>query len=96
MAKVKTYAFDTASLIGSEEAVSVFLEEALATNDPAFVAHALGIAARACGMARVAKKAGLSRESLYRALSADGNPEFATVLRVVEALGLKLTVAPAE
>lgn len=96
MAKVKTYVFDAASLLDSEEAVSVFLEEALATNDPAFVAHALGIAARARGMARVAKKAGLSRESLYRALSADGNPEFATVLRVVEALGLKLTVAPAE
>lgn len=96
MAKVKTYAFDPATLLDSEEGVTVFLEGALATNDPAFIAHALGVAARARGMARVARKAGLSRESLYRALSSDGNPEFATVLRVVEALGLKLTVAPAE
>lgn len=96
MTKVKTYPFDAAALLDSEEGVTVFLEEALATNDPAFIAHALGIAARARGMARVAKKAGLSRESLYRALSSDGNPEFATILRVVGALGLKLTVAPAE
>jgi len=64
-------------------------------NDPAFVADALGVIARARGMTEVAREAGVSRESLYRALSADGNPEFATVLRVLQTLGLRLCVAPA-
>jgi probable addiction module antidote protein len=71
------------------------MTEALESEDPAFVADALGVVARARGMSEVAREAGVSRESLYRALSADGNPEFATVLRVVRALGLRLSVVPA-
>ncbi len=72
------------------------MSEALESNDPAFVADALGVIARARGMSEVAREAGLSRESLYRALSVDGNPEFATVLRVVRALGLQLSAVPLE
>ena len=65
----------------------------LEDGDPALVAAALGDIARAKGMSQVARDAGLGRESLYKALSADGNPEFATVLKVIHALGLKLKVA---
>jgi probable addiction module antidote protein len=61
-----------------------------AGDDPAFIAKALGTIARARGMTQVARDAGLSRESLYRALSGEGNPEFGTILKVVKALGLKL------
>ncbi len=68
--------------------LDAWLEEA--PDDPAGIARALGAIARAKGMTQVAKDAGLSRESLYRALSADGNPSFATVLKVTKALGVQL------
>jgi probable addiction module antidote protein len=63
-------------------------------SDPSFLAVALGTVARARGMSQIAKDAGLSRESLYKALGADGNPEFGTVLKVLQALGLKLSIQP--
>jgi probable addiction module antidote protein len=71
------------------------MTEALETGDPAFVADALGVVARARGMSEVAREAGVSRESLYRALSAEGNPEFGTVMKVAQALGLRFSVTPA-
>jgi probable addiction module antidote protein len=92
---VKTTAFDAADYLETEEDVAAYLTEALATGDTAVVALALGAIARARGMTRIARATGLSRESLYRALSADGNPEFATVLRIMEAMGLRLTAEPA-
>ena len=64
-----------------------------AGDDPAFIAKALGTIARARGMSQVARDAGLSRESLYRALSGEGNPEFGTILKVAKALGLKLHIS---
>jgi probable addiction module antidote protein len=70
-----------------------YLEAALEDGDPSLVAAVLGDIARAKGMTKIAKKAGLGRESLYKALSRDGNPELVTVLKVVRALGLKLKVA---
>jgi probable addiction module antidote protein len=88
----KTTPFDAATYLDSDDAVSAYLEEATASNDPAFIAHALGTIARARGMSRIATKTGLSRESLYKALSAGGNPEFATVISVMRALGLKFSV----
>ncbi len=91
--KTTTTRFDSAEYLDSARAIAAYLEDALETENPAFIAHALGTIARARGMSQVAKKAGLSRESLYKALSAGGNPEFGTVIRVVQALGLKLTVA---
>jgi probable addiction module antidote protein len=72
------------------------MSEALATEDPAFIADALGVVARARGMSEIARESGLSRESLYRALSPDGNPEFNTILRVVRSLGLRLSTTPIE
>ena len=93
--KPKTTVFDSAEYLDSDDAISAYVEEALATEDPAFIARALGTVARARGMGQIAKKAGLSRESLYKALSAEGNPEFGTVIRVMHALGLKFSVSPA-
>lgn len=89
----KTSAFDSAEYLDSPEAIEAYLEDALDSNDSKIVAHALGVIARAKGMSQIAQDAGLSRESLYKALSADGNPELATVLKVIKAFGLKLTIA---
>lgn len=71
------------------------MSDALETGDPAFIAAALGVVARAKGMTEMARQTGVTRESLYRALSTNGNPEFATVLRVIRALGLNLKATPA-
>ncbi len=95
MGKLNTKPFDPADYLDDRESVAAYMTEALESADPAFVADALGVVARARGMTEVAREAGVSRESLYRALSANGNPEFATVLRVVHALGLRLYAAPA-
>ncbi|MEJ0063646.1 MAG: addiction module antidote protein [Alphaproteobacteria bacterium] len=92
ISKSKTTPYDSAEYLDSDEAINAYMEEALETDDPAFIAQALGTIARARGMSKVAKQSGLSRESLYKALSADGNPEFGTVMRVMQALGLKLSV----
>jgi probable addiction module antidote protein len=94
MTKVSTAPFDPADYLDGDEAAAAYMSEALATNDPAFVADALGVVARARGMSEVALRAGVSRESLYRALSSTGNPELATVLRVIRALRLQLSAAP--
>ena len=95
MSVVKTKPFDPAEYLDNDEAIASYMTDALETGDPSFVADALGVVARARGMSEVAREAGVSRESLYRALSADGNPEFGTVMRVVRALGLQLSVTPA-
>ena len=88
--------FDAANYLQTPEDVAAYLEEAFADGDPAGIAAALGDAARAHGMAKIASATGLSRESLYRALSKDGNPELATVMKVITALGLRLkAVEPA-
>lgn len=88
----KTSRFDSADYLDSDEAVNAYIEEALETNDPAFIAQALGTIARARGMSEIAKQTGLSRESLYKALSAEGNPEFGTIINVIRALGLKFSI----
>ncbi len=88
---VKTTPFDAADYLDSSEAFAVCLEDAFETEDPLLIAHALGTVARAKGMTEVARKTGLSRESLYEALSAEGNPEFATILKVMSALNLKIS-----
>jgi probable addiction module antidote protein len=95
MTALKTKPFDPAEYLDTPEAMATYMTEALETGDPAFVADALGVIARARGMSEVAREAGVSRESLYRALSADGNPEFGTVMRVAQALGLRFSVTPA-
>jgi probable addiction module antidote protein len=91
---MKTTVFDEATYLTTDEDIAAYLTEALATGDTAVIAHALGVIARTRGMSRIASQTGLSRESLYRALSVDGNPEFTTVLRIMEAMGLRLTAEP--
>ena len=92
MAKTATMPYDVAEHLRTREEMAAYLEASIeeAEGDAAFVAKALGDIARVRGMAQVATEAGLSRESLYKALSGDRNPTFETVLRVVGALGLKL------
>lgn len=87
---LKTRPFDVARYLATDESLALYLTEALETREVPYIAHALGVVARAKGMSAVAKDAGLSRESLYRALSEDGNPELDTLLKVFHALGLKL------
>jgi probable addiction module antidote protein len=93
---LKTFPYDSAEFLEDDAAIVAYLEEAMkiATedSDPSFLAEALGTVARARGMSQIAKDTGLSRESLYKALGAEGNPEFGTVLKVLQSLGLKLSV----
>jgi probable addiction module antidote protein len=95
MGKTVTTPWDPADHLETEEDMAAYLEAALEEGDPALVAAALGDIARAKGMTHVAREAGLGRESLYKALSPSGNPELATILKVVSALGLQLHAAPA-
>jgi probable addiction module antidote protein len=98
MKKTKTTRYDVAEHLRTPEEMAAYLEACLeeGCNDAGFIAKALGDIARAKGMAQVARDAGLSRESLYKALSGDGSPAFETVLKVVGALGLKLHALPAK
>jgi len=88
--KTKTRAWEVTEHLETKEDMASYLEAALENGDPALVAAALGDIARAKGMADIARETGLGRESLYKALSPEGNPEFTTVLKVVKALGLRL------
>lgn len=90
MKKERTSLWDAAEHLETEEDMAAYLEAALEENDPTLIAAALGDIARAKGMSQIAKQTGLGRESLYKALSAEGNPEFATILKVIDALGLQL------
>jgi probable addiction module antidote protein len=90
----KTKSFDAAAYLDSREAVAAYLSEAFKTHDAAFITEALGTVARAEGIGAIAKEAGLSRENLYRALSADGHPEFSTVMKVLDSLDVQLYARP--
>jgi probable addiction module antidote protein len=94
MAKTKLLPWDPAEHLETEEDMAIYLEAALEESDPALVAAALGDIARARGMTQLARETGLGRESLYKALSPNGNPEFSTILKVVQALGLRLHASP--
>ena len=96
MSILKTQPFDPAAYLDDPESLAAYMSEALATEDPAFIADALGVVARARGMSEIARESGLSRESLYRALSPEGNPEFNTILRVIRSMGLRLSTTPIE
>ena len=90
MGRVRTRYWDAAEYLETEEDVVAYLEAALEEQDAALFAAALGDVARARGIARIARATGLGRESLYKALSPDGNPELATILKVLQSLGLRL------
>jgi probable addiction module antidote protein len=95
MAKTATTLWDPAEHLKTEQDMAAYLEAALEEQNPALITAALGDIARAKGMTQTARDAGLGRESLYKALSPTGNPEFATILKVIAALGLQLHAAPA-
>ena len=93
---LETLPYDTADHLETAEDIAYYLEAVFEDGDPALITHALGVIARSEGMTEIANATGLTRASLYKALSAEGNPEFTTVLKVIQALGLKLTVAAQE
>lgn len=92
MAAIKLRKWDSAEHLQTEEDMAMYLEACLqeAGDDAAFIAKALGTIARAKGMSQLARDTGLGRESLYKALSGEGNPSFATILKVTHALGIRL------
>jgi probable addiction module antidote protein len=91
----KTMPWDPVDYLENQEDMIAYLEAAFEEGDPALILAVLGDIARAKGMTQVAAEAGLGRESLYKALSPTGNPEFVTVLKALDALGLRLHVEPA-
>ena len=95
MATTQTRPWDPADHLESDEDIIAYLEAAFEDRDPALIAAALGDIAKARGMTKIAAEAGLGRESLYKALSPSGNPELATVLKVMRALGLRLRASAA-
>ena len=89
--KKKATKFDPAEALGSDAAIAAFMADAFTSEDAGYIAHALGIVARARGMSQIAKQTGLSREQLYRSFSENGNPTLKTTLAVMKALGIELS-----
>ena len=87
----KLTTFDPAEHLDSNQAIADFMAAAFETDDPAYIAHALGVVARARGMTEIAKQTGLSREQLYRSFSAEGNPTLRSTLAVMRALGIRMS-----
>ncbi|KQS99214.1 MULTISPECIES: addiction module antidote protein [unclassified Rhizobium] len=92
---IETLPFDAAEYIDTPEAQAELLSDAFESGDAAYIAAALGTVARAKGMTQVARDAGVTREALYKALSTEGDPKLSTLLGVIKALGVNLTVTPA-
>ncbi len=95
MAKTRTIPWESAAYLETPEDVVAYLDAVFEDGDAELIAHALGVVARSKGMTEIARRAGVGRQSLYKALSPEGRPEFATVLNVIRALGLKLTITAA-
>ncbi len=93
--KLKLTKWDPAASLKTREEAVAYLQAAFDDGDAAVIAAAIGDVARAAGMSKVANEASLGRESLYKSLSPNGNPEFATVIKVLSALGLKLKAVAA-
>ena len=98
MKKIKLSKWDSAEYLKTDEDMVLYLEACLdeAGDDAAFIAKVLGTIARAKGMTQLANETGLGRESLYKALSGEGNPSFSTILKVMTALGIKLHAGKAQ
>lgn len=95
MAKKIATAYDSADYLKDDKMILAYLREAFDDGDPVLIVHAIGTAARAKGMGKIARSAGVSRESLYKSLSEKGKPEFGTVLKSLKAMGIELKVAKA-
>ena len=100
MAKAKvTYSrYDTADYLKTEKDIALYMEAVMEEggDDANFIAHALGDVARARNMSQLAREVGMTREGLYKALSSEGNPSFATIMKVAKALGFRLDFQPAQ
>jgi probable addiction module antidote protein len=94
-AKLETTRWDVIDSLDSDEKIAAYLEAALEDGDPQLVTAAIGDIARARGMTQLARDTGLTREGLYKAFGPNGNPSFATVMKVARALGVKLIAQPA-
>ena len=91
---LETTKWDTADILDSPEMIAAYIDAALEDGDPALIAVALGNVARAKGMSKIAKETGITREGLYKALSAEGDPRLTTFLGVIKSLGLHISVPP--
>ena len=91
---LETTKWDAADILDSPEMIAAYIDAALEDGDPALIAAALGDVARAKGMSKIAKETGVTREGLYKALSAEGDPRLTTFLGVIKSLGLHITVRP--
>lgn len=96
MTKLRLVAFDPADHLADDDAIALYLTEALAADDAVHFQDALQVVARARGMAQIAEASGLGRESLYKALKPGAHPRFDTVQRVLTALGVRMTIQPLE
>jgi probable addiction module antidote protein len=92
---LETTLYDTADYLDSPEAIAAYIEAAFEDGDPALITHALGVVARAKGMSQLARDAGVTREALYKALTAAGDPKLSTFIGVLKALGMRLTARAA-
>jgi probable addiction module antidote protein len=92
--RIKTTPFDPARYLDTPESQAELLSDAFETGDASYIADALGIVARAKGMTQIAKEAGVTREALYKTLSAKGDPKLTTLLGVLKALGVQVAIIP--
>lgn len=92
---LETKPFDMANHLKTEAELADFLSAAFEEDDPAYIAHALGVVARAHGMSQLSKETGLTRETLYKSLSDEGNPTLSTLTKVMKAMGMRVTVQAA-
>ncbi|MCO5083317.1 MAG: putative addiction module antidote protein [Rhizobiaceae bacterium] len=92
----RTTKWDTSEMLDSEEAIFAYIEAAFEDGDPDLIKTALGNIARARGMTAIAKEAGVTRETLYKALSEEGDPRMSTLIGVINAMGFRLSIAPRE
>jgi probable addiction module antidote protein len=91
---IETTPFDAAKYLDTPESQAELITDALESGDAKYLAHALGVVARAKGMSKIAKETGVTREGLYKALSAEGDPRLTTFLGVIKSLGLHISVRP--
>lgn len=96
MAKIETTAFDSADYLNSAEAIAAYLDEYLEDGTPEELREAMATVARSHGVSDLARRSGVSRPGIYKALGQDGNPSFETVRSLLAAMGLRLTVEPAD
>ena len=92
---IETTVYDSADYLDSPEAIAAYIDAAFEDGEPALITHALGVVARAKGMSQLARDAGVTREALYKALTADGDPKLSTFVGVLKALGMRLSARAA-